>query len=276
MKALAYPLMALAALAGAAPAYAQKDAAAVARELVVRSGLAVQLRSVPKGFEQQMTELKGQLPDAIYASMQRAGKEAFRPEALQTEIEKILPDKLGVPEMQKALAWLDTESGRRVTRAEEQSSATIDSAALQRYADQSRGKPPSVQRKKLLQDLLVSTASIESTANLIEATSLGVAIGMDSTQPAQKRAGVANLKAELERVMPREQLRKSLAASLPAVFAYTYREVSDKDLASYLAFLRSSDGKKYNDAMVEAFTQSVVGASVRMGQLVDQSEKPRT
>ena len=276
MKTLACSLAALAALTAAAPMHAQDNAAAVARQLVVRSGLAVQLRSVPKGFEQQMKELKGQLPDSIYASMQRAGREAFNPEALQAEIETSLPARLSVPEMRKALAWLDTEPGRRVTRAEETSSATIDSAALQRYAEQSKGKPPSAQRKKLLQDLIEATASVESAASLIEATSLGVAIGMDSTQPVQKRAGAAKLRAELEKAMPRDQLRKTLGASLPGLFAYTYREVSDKDLASYLAFLRSAGGKKYNDAMLEAYTQAVVAASVRMGQLVDQTEKPRT
>ena len=276
MKALVYPAVLLAALAGAEPAQAQEDAASAARRLVVRSGLAVQLRSVPRGFEQQITQLRGQIPDAIHASLARAGKEAFRAEGLQAEIERSLPEKLKLAEMQKALAWLETPAGRRVTLAEEASSSTLDDASLKKYAEQSKGKPISARRKQLLQDLVAATGALDSTANLIEATSLGVAIGMDSTQPVQKRAGVAALRAQIQKVMPREELKKTLAASLPGIYAYTYREVSEADLAAYLAFLRGTDGRKYNDAMVEAFSQAVVAASVRMGQLVDQTGKRPT
>ena len=51
---------------------------------------------------------------------------------------------------------------------------------------------------------------------------------------------------------------------------YTYREVSDADLAAYVAFLRSADGKRANDAITDAFSQAMVAASLRLGQLVDQ------
>ena len=273
MKVLAYSALLCTVLwGGAQPAHAQDDAASVARRLVARSGLAVQLRSVPKGFEQQMAELRAQMPDALFASLQRAGREAFRPEALQAEIEKSLPGKLKTAEMKKALAWLETGAGRRVTSAEELASATLDSAVLQKFS----GKPVSARRKQLLQDLIAATSSLESTANLIEATSLALAIGLDSTQPVQKRAGAAALRAQLQKQMPRDKLKQMLAGSLPAIFAYTYRDVSEADLAGYLAFLRGADGRKYNDAMVECFTQAVVGASLRMGQLVDQTEKRGT
>jgi hypothetical protein len=272
MKALIYPLVFCGAFTGVAEHVLAQDASEVARRLVVRSGLSVQLRSVPKGFEQQITQLRGQLPEAIYASLERAGKEAFKPEALQAEIERSLPGKLKAAEMQKALAWLETAAGRRVTLAEELASATLDDAALRKFSE----KPVPARRKQLLQDLITATGAIDSTANLIEATSLGVAIGMDSTQPAQKRAGVAALPAQLEKVMPRDELKKALAGSLPGIFAYTYRDVSEADLAAYLAFLRGAGGRKYNAAMVEAFTQAVVGASVRMGQLVDQTERRGT
>jgi len=62
---------------------------------------------------------------------------------------------------------------------------------------------------------------------------------------------------------------------MPGLFAYTYREVTDADLAAYLVFLRSADGKRCNDAIGEALTQSMIAASVRMGQLVDQRTPKR-
>jgi hypothetical protein len=257
-----------------APAAAQ-DAASVAHRLVVRSGLSVQLRSIPKGFTEQVDEMRGKAPDALVAAMAEAGKEAFRAEALQEEIEKILAGTLKVPEMQKAIAWLETETGRRVTLAEELASATMDEASMKAYQSRLKDKPPSAARKTLLQEILTVTNSVETAVNIVEATALGVAIGVDSMQPVQKRAGVALLRAQLQKAMPRDKLKAAMQEVLPAMTSYTYRDVSDADLTGYTAFLRGADGKRYNDAMMEALSQALVGASVRMGQLMEQAGSKR-
>ena len=261
-----------------APAAAQdaaQDAASVAHRLVVRSGMSVQLRSIPKGFTEQVDQMRGKVPDALVASMAEAGKEAFRADALQEEIEKALAGNLKVPEMQKAIAWLETETGRRVTLAEELASATMDEASLKAYQSRLKGKPASAARKKLLQELITATNSVDLTVSVMEATALGVAVGVDSMQPVQKRVGVALLRAQLQKVMPRDKMKLAVQEMLPVMMGYTYRDVSDADMAAYNAFLRGADGKRYNDAMMEALGQALVGASVRMGQLMDQTGSKR-
>jgi len=269
-RALAYPLALLLALAGPARA---EDAAAIAHRLVVRSGMAVQLHGVPKSIGEQTAQMRGKAPDALVDALDQAGKEAFRADALQEEIERLLPGRLKPAEMLKAIEWLETDVGRRVTRAEELAAVTMDDAALKRYAQQTGGKPPPAARSKRLQSLISATNAVESSASVIEATALGVAIGMDSMQPVQKRVGPALLRAQLKKAMPPEKVRESLRESLPGLFAYTYREVSDADLAAYDAFLRSPAGKKYNDTMLEVFGQALVSASVRMGQLADPGSR---
>src|SRR6185295_3042720 len=108
---LIYPIvLALITAGGAAPVAAQ-DPAAVAQRLVVRSGLAVQLRSLPKGIGEQTAQLRGKAPDALVAALDEAGREAFKPDPLQQEIERLLPGKLSVSEMQKAIDWLETDVG---------------------------------------------------------------------------------------------------------------------------------------------------------------------
>jgi hypothetical protein len=106
--------------------------------------------------------------------------------------------------------------------------------------------------------------------------SLGVALGMDATQPVQKRIGVAGLRARLREAMPSAQLRASLSASLPAMMGFTYGDVSDADLAAYVRFNRSPVGMRYNDAMSAAVAEALARASVRIGELLDATPKERT
>jgi len=272
MKKLVYPFVLWTLLAGAAQA---QEAAKLAQRLVQLSGLEVQLRSVPKGFDDQMTQLRGKVPDDLRIALADAGREAYRPELMAQEIAQTLAQTLKPAEMRKVLAWLETDVGRRVTLAEERASSTMDEASLSRYAGQTKSKPPGARRQKLIQDLVQVTNAIEFAAHLIEGTALGVAIGMDSLQPVQKRVGAAFLRKQIEKAMPKEQLKATMREAMPGLYGYTYREVSDADLAAYLVMLRSADGKRCNDAITEAFTQAMVAASVRVGQLVDQRAPKR-
>lgn len=272
MKSIVYPFVLWILLAGTAQA---QDAVRIAQRLVERSGVAVQLQSVPQGFTDQIAQIRGKVPDELLSALAEAGREAYRPELMAQEIAQILAQTLKPAEMQGALKWLETDVGRRVTLAEERASATMDEASLTRFAEQTKAKPPSARREKLMQEMLEATNALEFAANLMEGVALGVAIGMDSTQPVQKRAGAAALRKQLEKAMPKEQVKQELRAAMPVIFAYTYREVSDVDLKAYLAFLRSVDGKRCNDAITEAFTQAMVAASLRVGQLVDQRSPKR-
>lgn len=266
MRKLAYLFVLPVLLAGEAQA---QDAAQLAQRLVERSGLAVQLQSVPKSFAEQMAAMRGKAPDELVLALTEAGREAYRPEAMTQEITKILAETLKPDEMQRVLAWLETGVGRRLTIAEERS-ASMNEESLQRFMEEMKANPPGAQRQKLIQEVLEVTSGLEFGARLLEGMALGVAIGMDSTQPVQKRAGVALLRKQIEKVMPKEQVKEQLRAAMPAILGYTYREVSDADLAAYVEFLRTADGKRANDAITEAFTQAMVAASVRLGQLVDQ------
>ena len=272
MKKLVYALALWTLFVGAARA---QEAATLAQRLVQLSGLEVQLRSVPKGFEDQMAGLKGQVPDELIFALTDAGREAYRPDVMAKDIAQTLSQTLKPAEMQKVLAWLEADVGRRVTIAEEKSSSTMDEASLRKFAQETKAKPPGAQRQKLIAELVEVTNAIEFGAHLMEGTALGVAIGMDSTQPAQQRLGAALIRKQIERAMPKDQVKAALRESMPGIYAYTYREVSDADLNSYLTMLRTPEGKQVNDEITKAFTQAMVSASLRMGQLVDQRNPKR-
>lgn len=272
---LAGALLALAATAQ--PAWPQsQEALEAANRLVVRSGLAAQIEAMPKQIDEEFAQSRGKLPDEILDAIAAAAKESFRPAVLQQEVGRSLAGRMQLGEMQKVTAWLETDLGGRVTRAEEQAARSMTPRTMLAHAEQMKSRPPSQRRMAALAELAAVTKATEAAANVFEAIALGMMIGMDTAQPAQNRIGIAALKSRLRQSMPREKLTESLDAALPEIFSYTYRDVSDADLAAYLAFNRSELGSRYNDAVVAAFTEALAGASVRVGQLMDAAMKRKS
>ena len=131
----ALQLFSAAALLLAPGVQAQPDqATATAQRLMVRSGLAVQLRGftdqVVGDIRQNMTNFDPRSVERLVESARRA----FRPEALQQDIGARLAKKLTVGDMQVALAWLDTDVGTGITRAEEAASGSVDATRLAQFA----------------------------------------------------------------------------------------------------------------------------------------------
>lgn len=259
-----------------APAFAQsKEATDAASRLLVRSGLSVQLRGFSSQFAAQFGQQRGKLPDNLIIELTNAAKEAFRPDVLQEDIVQGIAKKLKVDEMNGALAWLDSPLGERITRAEEASSGTMDEAALRKFGESLKdGKPPAA-RAKLISDVIAASFAEDSTVRSLEAISLGVALGMDSMQPSQNRLGLERLQAKLKEAMPADKLKAQMRLVLPVMYAYTYRDIGDADLAAYAAFLNGPVGKRYTLQVSEAFMEALIRGSVRLGQLVDMNSTKR-
>jgi hypothetical protein len=73
--------------------------------------------------------------------------------------------------------------------------------------------------------------------------------------------------------MPTEQVRSAMQQAMPAIYAYTYRNVSDADMAAYTIFLTSPAGQRYHEGVLEAVEGAMARASVRLGQLLEPAGK---
>jgi uncharacterized protein DUF2059 len=253
------------ALGSAAQAQENLD---LANRLFERSGLAAQLRSFPEQFEEQgLAQQRGKLPDEVVKALAGAARQSFAPAALRAEIVPALARKVTAEDMKRVLAWLDGPAGRRMTLAEERA-GTMTQESVQAYLEREKARPSSAKRARLLADLIAATRAEETEASIIEAIALGIAVGMDATQPQEKRIGVAALRERLRAAMPPDRLRASLKAALPVMYGYTYREIGDADLAAYVKFNGSPLGRRYNQAVTEALGEALTGASVRVGEII--------
>lgn len=266
-RASALRLFSAAALLLAPGLHAQTgESNATAGRLMVRSGLAVQLRGVT---DQIVADIRQNLANIDQGSVERlveSARHAFRPEALQQDIAARLARKLTVGDMNVALAWLDTYAGARITHAEEVASGSMDITRLAQYAHRLQTKPLPEGRQKLIADLISATGAVRLAAAVAETMALGIALGMDSLQPQERRVGEARLRAHIRKAMPADKVQAVYAQQLPVSYAYTYREISDADLAAYVGFLKGATGKRYQEGMNAAFMEGLAQASTQMGE----------
>ena len=268
-----FPATLLAILIALAPAAHARpnEALEVAKRLLQNSGLAAQLKSFPRQVEQDLAQAQGRLPDELLNALRAAAKESFSPAAMHDDLVRGIAARLTVGEMRKALVGLDTDLGRRMTRAEELASESLTPETVQAYAEGMKRRPLPAKRSELIAGLATATKAVEGTANIVEGVALGIAVGMDSMQPAQKRQGVSALSEQLRQSMPPEQIREAIGTMTPVMYAYTYRDVSDADLEAYLAFNRSNSGARYNEAMMGALTEALAKAALRVGPAIDSA-----
>lgn len=256
----------------AAPAANAQSGRAIdlAQKLVVRSGLAEQLKSYPKQVDQELAQAKGKLPDELLAALREAAQLSYNPAELQQDIARTLAKDMAASDMRETIAWLETGAGRRVTRAEELSSASLSPEAVQAYAAQVSRKPHSSRRSASIAGLIEATKAVDHSVNLMESIALGIAVGMDAVLPVQNRVGFAALRERLQAAMPRDKMREAMGEGMPVIYGYMYREVSDTDLEAYVRFNRSPLGTRYNEAVMKAFTEALTRASIGMGPLIQK------
>jgi hypothetical protein len=257
---------ALAVLALVSSPLAAQTQLELAGRLYERAAIAAQLAPIPGQFAQGLEEYRGKLPDGAIAALLEAGKTSFAEEALRGGIVAEVARRMAAEDIRKALDWLDGLAGRRVTLAEASAAASVGTEAMRAWLEGEKGKPPKPKRDGMIGELIRTTRAVEIGAVFIEAVALGIAVGMDATQPVEKRIGAAGLRSRLRAAVPPERLRSDVAAMLPPMYAYVYREVSDADLAAYAKFSASPLGQRYSEAVAAALVGALTRASVRVGE----------
>lgn len=256
-------MLALALAASPVPAQTPLE---LAGRLYERAAIGAQLAPIPAQFEQGLAGYRGKIPDEAIAAMVEAGRKSFAEEAMRGEIVADIAKTMQAEDIRKTLDWLDGLAGRRVTLAEASAAADIGGEAMRAWLRSDKGRARRPGRDKVMAELIRTTRAVEIGAGFIEAVSLGIAVGMDATQPVEKRIGLAGLRARLRQAMPPDRLREDVAAILPPTYAYVYRDVSDADLAEYVKFSASPLGSRYSEALAAALGGALLRASVRVGE----------
>jgi hypothetical protein len=195
------------------------------------------------GFPEQMQEMQTSMQQGFVASLQRRFGAAATPEA-RARMDKLgeaigtafraedfveravtaLSEDYSEAHLRAALTALDTPLIKRMTEVEKQHT---DPAAMLAFAGRLRTEPLPPARVALLARIDEASGASELSARVLNNTARLVIHANPTLAPAQAAAAITELDAH------QADLLKRSRAQMAMQFAYTYRDVSDTDLAAY-------------------------------------------
>lgn len=244
-------------------------------ELMHKSGLWEQIgqmqAQVRAGAEEARAEAKASgraedMSDADFSRLASAMNRVYAPDRMRAAVSKELAAALSVADEQEVLVWLSSDLGKRITRIEE------EQGEVERYRKTDREAPEflkTVPRERIAKftRLADSIHVGESSATMLINLTIATIYGLASSAPGGADESVLRrLRQRFEAQRP--QLVAAMTQRSIAGFAYTYRDLKDAEVESYVAFAESPAGRRYHEATTIALDNALMEASLELGRQV--------
>jgi hypothetical protein len=242
------------------------------RELYFKSGLKKQLEMFPVtsraafGEALQRDGKMKDFPADLLAAMTGTIDRAFAEEDLKGVVLKELKERLTTSEIKGALSWLDSPLGKRITLMEEMASTPAAYFGMQQYASKLRDLPPTAVRLGMVERLDSATRATESNVDMLLRMQAAVAMAFLSALPAEREMPFENLLKEMAKAKP--AVEAEMRSQMQLGILYTYRDLSETEIAQYIAFLTSPPGSKYQSAVTAAIKKAFLAGSVKWGEAI--------
>jgi hypothetical protein len=236
--------------------------------LMHNSGTWRQLADIEREFGQGLDQTAaGQAtPDAqSAAALRHAFAVAYSPDRLRPAVARELAVALSAEDVETTLAWLATDVGKRITRLEEDESASAHSQERRERAPEVvAGLAPD--RLARYQRLAQATHASEVAATMLINMSYGLARGISLAMPGTPTQDPEAIRAALQAGRPR--IVAMMEVQQLAYSADTYESLSNEDLDNYIAFAESPVGRRYHAATMIALDRAMTDGATEAGRLL--------
>lgn len=244
-------------------------AADIYADFLQKSGLSKQADLFEATIDREIEnseERFGKLDPTKRALLRRAASQSYAADRLRDALRARLSESLSVDDASRAIAWLDTALGTRITRLEESASAAM---AQTSQADDAAAKALSSlspERKALLERMMQAVDASATVTNVTVNQILGVARGAAALIGKSQ----AQIDAEIGSRMPllRAQIKGAVEPALVAFSAITYASLSDDEISQYVSFLESETGRRVSTVVNAALDTVLTAAAVDFGQRI--------
>lgn len=237
--------------------------------LLDASGMAHTVRQVLPGMLEGINTPQPGVPASVRGALSDAATQAFQPGPMIEKVRARMGTALNDRQIGDTLAWLDGALGRRITAAENEAAEPAALGRMEAYSKELERQPPVKRRAGLIGELNRVTGSGELTASILEAAVLASALGVNAAQPAQQRVPGDVLHKKVKASLP--QLRQQSEQMVTLGLHYSYRAFSEKEIESYLNFLKTPSGAAYSKAAVAAFSDAMLDAMGRFMQAIPKA-----
>jgi hypothetical protein len=238
-------------------------------EIFFLSGLEAQLDVVGENLEMALGPQIQQLPPAQGQALQSAVLREFAADALQREVEEYLERAYQPQHAARVLEWLRSPIGRRIAKLDLAAARPEGATAMQRYAEDLGSNPPPATRVSLIRQLDAATGMTDFTVDAALTSALATALGANGALPPVRRGAESDIRAAVE--AQRQVLRPDIERMITASMLYSYQNLGDGELLSYIDFSNSEAGRWYHESVKRALLDTLEGASTRVGRAVAET-----
>lgn len=270
-------LLVLAMLVGlCSPAMADGRKADVVERAIELSGIMPTLESFSEqlGALMQQRQLVSENPEAemkVYEIL----KDSYDVVLAKQYLFNHLKENADTADLEAALQVMESPLLRRITAEEMAAAAGQTNGDMLRYLGELQTNSPTPERILLIQKLVDASRMSETATDLAMTLIVGIQQSVNLVTPEEKRMSDDRIDEMTEQL--RTNLEMSLRQQMIYGSFYTYRNVSDADLAAYVNYLQSDTGQNYTQAISEAlvyvFSESFAGAGDKVAALAKEARK---
>lgn len=238
-------------------------------KVMALSGLNKQTAEIPAMVMAGMDRARqreSSISDVEFRDMQKPIKDAFLPSKILRTIGNEIRRNTTESEAKDLLTWYESDSGRKITRAEENASNPVAYQEMLREAQSLLADKKRVDFAKRIDYLVNATnMSMELQENTGVAVFSAISIAMNPSQPVN----IDDFKTQM--TAQNQQMRANVEKLVILSLVYSYKNLDEANIEKYIKFLEQPNSRKFNENVINgmklAFNQSIDAMAKSMASI---------
>ncbi len=261
----------LALLLPAAPCSVQEKGAVRTKvdEVLQLYGVTEQVEQLPGMLLASLDQQQAQLGPEVYPALRNAFEFTFTSEKLYNRLATSFAEQAEQADEQqlsRTLVWLHSPLARKMTALELAANTLEAMEAIQQYGALIESQPPPQPRRALIERLDETVGATRLALDFQAVVLRALLKGSNSLLPKERQTTIERIDRQI--IDMKLQLLGLIREQVQVSMLYTYRNVSEEELAEYLAYWGTEDGRWLNSATSRALLAAIGEASREAGTLI--------
>lgn len=240
----------------------------IIKKVMAQSHTEQQIKSIADFAIAELDLRKDVLASKDYQELKSILNSAFDAKQLHQDVTQTWRKRFQAERFETWSAQLQSPLFTKMSRLELQVSSTQGFEDMMAFAERQKSKPPTQSRQDLIARLDTATASSELAIRGQLAVLGAFLKAINPSLPDNKQLNDTTLQKILDTT--RAQIEPSLREIATITYLYTYRNVSDADLNSYVGAYESDVGKWFMQLNRDSISEALSAATLRAKKLIEQ------